>query len=664
MNTRTEDKTMPPATPPRPQEQEQELAIDTSSMNQGQRAAMEVAEAARDAATDAGFGGPLFLGQFDPSLMMPFPKQAQEDRQIGDEMVAKVSAFLAENLDADEADETRTIPAHVIDGLVRLGVFRMKVPTQYGGLGFSQVNYNRVIMAIASYCGSTAVQVSAHQSIGVPQPLKMFGTPQQKAKYLPMISEGAMSAFALTEPDVGSDPAQMTTTATRSKDGHHYVLNGTKLWTTNGPIADLLIVMAQTAPKMVRGKERKQISAFIVETSSLGVEVAHRCDFMGIRAIQNGLMRFNNVVVPAENLIWGEGLGLKLALKTLNTGRLTLPAACTGMAKQCLAVARQWGKERVQWGLPIGEHEVGREKIGYIAATTLAMEAVTWLTSHWADQGKEIRVEAAMAKLFCSEAAWKIVDMTMQFRGGRGYERATSLHARGEVGYPVERMMRDCRINTIIEGTSEIMRLFLAREALDPHLRLASDLMRPGTPMGAKIKAGGRLLGYYATWYPAQWWGRMRRRAYGAAYGVSLPCEKHMRYINLTSHRLAITLFHAMARHQQRLERRQVLLGHLMEIGTELFVMTATCAYGQHLQLQGGVNGASQSLVDLFCQQSRDRIEDHFQAVRRCRDTKLERAAAKQVLDGQTRWLEDGVIPMLSTPEGIEPVEKTDSLGE
>lgn len=625
----------------RPEDQDDPLIIDTSGMNQGQSAALEVAERARDqGGEEGGFAAGLFLGRFDAAWLLPYPDQSDADRAVGDEMVQKVSAFLSKHLDAEKADATRTIPKKVVDGLTKLGVFRMKVPKEYGGLGFTQVNYNRVIMAVASYCGSTTVQISAHQSIGVPQPLKMFGTPEQKEAFLPRISEGAMSAFALTEPDVGSDPAQMKTTAVPSEDGEHYVLNGTKLWTTNGPIADLLVVMAQTAPKVVRGKARQQITAFIVEANSPGVEVVHRCDFMGIRAIQNGLLRFTDVKVPAKNVLWGEGLGLKLALKTLNTGRLTLPAACTGMAKACLTIARRWGSERVQWGLPVGQHEVGQEKIAAIAATTYAMEAVTWLVSHWADRGMDIRMEAAMAKLFCSEAAWKIVDLTMQFRGGRGYERASSLAARNEPAYPVERMMRDCRINTIIEGTSEIMRLFLVREALDPHLRLASDLLRGDVPLGQKFTAAKGMLRFYALWYPRQLWGR--------AWGKT-PCPglgrvaRHLRYADRTSHRLAAALFHAMVRHGPKLERRQILLGHLMDIGTELFAITAVCAYANGPQSLKTNQGDAQQMADLFCRQGRGRIATSFRAARGA-TTRRGAKVATRVMAGELQWLEEGII--------------------
>ena len=633
VNTVTNPTKAPdPATEPSP--------IDTSGMNRGQQAAMEIAEAAREQTDGAGsLAAGIFMGRFDPTLLLPFPRQDDEEAAIGDEMVRKVSALLAEHLDPEEVDESRTIPAHVIDKLRELGVFRMKVPREYGGLGFSQVNYNRVIVAMSSYCGSTTVLVSAHQSIGVPQPLKMFGTEAQKQKYFPRISNGDISAFALTEADVGSDPARMKTTARLSDDGSHYILNGEKVWTTNGPIAQLLVVMAKTAPKMVNGKERSQITAFIVETDTPGVENIHRCDFMGLRAIQNGLLRFTDVMVPAENVLWGEGLGLKLALQTLNTGRLTLPAGCLGCAKRCLSIVRRWGNERVQWGLPIGRHEAGIEKIAYIAPMTFAMEAMTWLTSHWADEGRDIRIEAAMAKLFCSEASWNIVDQTLQFRGGRGYERASSLRARGEEPDPVERMMRDSRINTIIEGTSEIMRLFLAREALDPHLQIAADLLRPKVPLRRKLRAAVRLLGFYGRWYPAQLLGIRWPRRHRTAGRLA----RHFKYIDRNSHRLAAGLFHAMARHRQGLERRQILLGHLVDIGTELFAMAAACAYAQSLPSAHSGEGDPMQLADLFCRQTRRRIEGHFRAARRSHRGSAA-SLARQVLDGSFEWIERGII--------------------
>jgi len=618
---------------------EADLIIDTSKMNKRQAESLVVAEQARDAdSSHTGFASQLLLGRCHPADLLPFPKQTPADRAIGDDMVERVCAFLSENLDPEKIDETKTIPDRIVKGLMELGVFRMKVPIEYGGLGFSQVNYNRVMMAIASHCGSTAVLVSAHQSIGVPQPLKMFGTPEQKERYLRMIADGAISAFALTEPNVGSDPARMETTARKSADGSHYILTGIKQWTTNGPIADLLVVMAKTISAEENGSSRPRITAFIVETKWKGVHTDHRCDFMGLRGIQNGIMRFDRVKVPAENVLWGEGLGLKLALKTLNTGRLTLPAACAGMGKQCLSIARRWGKDREQWGRAIGEHEAGSEKITDIASSTLAMEAITWLTSHWADEHRDIRIEAAMAKLFCSETAWRVIDETMQLRGGRGYETATSLRERGEDPYPVERMMREARINLIIEGTSEIMRLYLAREALDPHLRKAVDFLKPGTPIPSKLRCALGMLGFYSHWYPTRTIGMFPIHR-GAPYVQLAP---QMRYVRRASNRLARSLFHAMVRHGPKLERRQLLLGAQMDIATELFAMSATCAYATSLEREGSIGAID--LADQFCQRARIRIGQHFASLHMSPRQRPGQFASR-VLADEMQWLETGIIP-------------------
>jgi len=621
--------------------QEKELLMDTSKMSKGERQAMEMAEAARekDWSKDS-FTAQLFMGRLAFGMIYPFPAQPEDERKEGDAFIAELSKYLTEKLDADEVDRTGTIPQQVLDDLFGMGVFAMKVPKEYGGLGMSQVNYNRAMLMIASHCASTAVLVSAHQSIGVPQPLKMFGTHEQKRKYLPRFSRHSISAFALTEPDVGSDPARMTTRAVPSEDGKFYTLNGTKQWCTNAPIADLFVVMAKTPAKIIRGKERPQISAFIVERNYPGVEVVQRCRFMGLAGMENGILKLTDVKVPAENIILGEGRGLKMALATLNIGRLTLPAACTGAAKQCLSIVRRFADERVQWGKPIGRHEFGADKIAFIASTTLAMEAVTWLSSHFADcKDRDIRLEAAMAKLFCSEAAWQIVDKTMQLRGGRGYETALSLKERGECPYPVERLMRDCRINTIIEGTSEIMHLFMAREAMDTHFKLAGDLMRKSVPMGRKLECLVKMMGFYLAWYPRQWIAGI----VAPSHGFAGPQAKHIRFVHRTAHKLARTLFHCMAAYQARLEKKQMVLGHLVEIGMELFTMAAVCSYTKDASRVSQSDDSARELANLFCRQARRRIRDHFRALH-CNDTMSANRVANDVLDNRMRWLEDGIV--------------------
>ncbi|HXD00895.1 MAG TPA: 3-hydroxyacyl-CoA dehydrogenase NAD-binding domain-containing protein [Verrucomicrobiae bacterium] len=607
--------------------------IDTSKMSAGQRAALELTEAAREATQKSSFVSGLFMGSFD--LPRTFPVQSAEDRDAGDVFLQKLETILRDKVDPDEIDRTGEIPEPVIEELAKLGAFGIKIPTQYGGLGLSQTNYCRAAMLLGSYCGNLTALLSAHQSIGVPQPLILFGTEEQKRKYLPRVARGEISAFALTETGAGSDPATLLTHAEPSPDGESFILNGEKLWCTNGTKAGVIVVMAKTPSKMVRGRAKDQITAFIVETDWPGVEVLHRCRFMGLKALYNGVMRFTNVRVPRENILLAEGKGLRVALTTLNTGRLTLPAACVGLAKRCLDITRRWAAERTQWGAPIGKHAAIADKLARMAANTFAMESMTLLAASAVDQDKhaDVRLEAAMCKLWGSEQSWEIVNDAVQIRGGRGYETAASLKSRGENPIPLERFLRDSRINTIFEGSSEIMRLFLAREALDPHLKVSGAVLNSKLPPAQRLQGAARAALFYARWYPKQW---LPTELFKVRSSKTALLNRHFRYAARTSRRLARTMFHAMALNGPKLERQQLLLGRFVDIGTELFAITATCLRAERI-MQGEESGVNKTellhLVDYFCRASRLRIEEKFRGVRQNADRASYRVA-QQVLAG------------------------------
>jgi alkylation response protein AidB-like acyl-CoA dehydrogenase len=601
--------------------------------------AREVAEAAREKEWESpSFVRELFEGSFRLDLVHPFPQPDPADLERARPFMEKLERFMQERVDSDKIDREGKIPPEIVKALGEMGAFGIKIPTEYGGLGLSQYSYTHAVGLVTSQDGNLTALLSAAQSIGVPTPLKLFGTPAQKKKYLPRLAKGAVSAFALTENQVGSDPAALSTTATLSADGTHYILNGEKLWCTNGTIAELMVVMARTGPK--------KITAFIVEADWPGVEVVQRLHFMGLKALENGIIRFTNVKVPVENVLWGEGKGLKLALITLNTGRLTLPASAVAGAKRCLEIVRRWAAERVQWGQPIGKHDAIAQKVGRMAADIFAMEAVSDLASLMADRGgTDIRLEAAMAKMWNTEIGWRIVDDTLQIKGGRGYETADSLRSRGERPDAVERMMRDYRINLIFEGSSEIMRLFIAREAVDTHLKLAGDLIDPKAPMGKKIQALLRSGAYYAFWYPKLWLGGAQVFRY-SEFG---PLATHMRFVSRSCRRLARTLFHCMVRFGPKLEKRQVVLGRLVEIGAELLAITAACSRAYSMCQRRGSGAAGQDgvgavkLADLFSRHARRRVEEKFAAVFDNDDVATYNVA-QQVIRNEHTWLETGMV--------------------
>jgi alkylation response protein AidB-like acyl-CoA dehydrogenase len=616
------------------------------SSNVSERQAREVAEAARESEWKLpSFGKELFLGNFRLDLIHPQPRLEPAAVEKGERFLAELREFLEAEVDPLEIERESKIPEPVVDGLKRLGALGMKVSEEYGGLGLSQVYYNRALQIVGVWHASLSALLSAHQSIGVAEPLRLFGTEEQKRKWLPLVAKDHISAFLLTEADVGSDPARLATTATPVDGG--YELTGQKLWATNGAIADIVVVMA----KVPKGDgHRGGISAFVLPYDLPGVTVEHRNAFMGLRGIENSVTRLDHVFVPEENRIGREGEGLKIALTTLNTGRLALPAICVGQAKWATKVAREWSNERVQWGRPIGKHDAVAQKVAFIAGSAFGLEAMLDVASRLADnKSGDIRIEAALAKLYGSEMGWKVLDELIQVRGGRGYETAASLKARGEKPVPAEQALRDMRINRIFEGSTEIMHLLIAREAVDQHLQVAGDLLEGDGDIKEKIAAAGRAGAFYSKWLPQLAVGKGQ---VPNSYDELGPLAPYARFIERSSRKLARSTFYGMTRWQAKLEYRQTFLGRLVDIGAELFAMASAIAYADTLGRERPERRTeAQELAELFCTQAKHRVETLFGELWNNVDD-ANRAAAARVLDGRYRWFEEG----LADPAGDGPM--------
>ncbi len=403
------------------------------------------------AGPDVGFAKALFFGRFKGELLFPYPVLPAAEQKAADELAARVRAFAEQHIDHMRIDREANIPTEVIRGLAELGVLRATIPPQYGGLGFGQRQYLKLMEVIGGHCASTAVFVNAHHSIGV-RALVLFGTKEQQAKWLPGLYDGSkLCAFALTEPEAGSDAGNVQTTATPTPDGSAFILNGVKHYITNGGIAHVLTVMARTPdPSTPKGK----VTAFLVTPDMPGFEVIEaRMPKCGIRGTATGKIRFTNMRVPRENVLGEIGRGLKLALTVLDYGRITFGATCTGHAKACIREMVRHAKQRVQFQQPLAEFQLVKKKIAYAAAHCFAMEAATLECAAFIDRGAEdYMLETAILKVFATEHLWTIVNDTLQVWGGKGYFS----------DYPIERWMRDARINLIGEGANEVLKAFIA----------------------------------------------------------------------------------------------------------------------------------------------------------------------------------------------------------
>jgi acyl-CoA dehydrogenase family member 9 len=397
-----------------------------------------------------GFAKSLFFGQFKGDVLFPYPRLNAEQQTASDEMAAKVQTYADAHIDHMKIDREARIPDSVVDGLAKLGLYGLTIPHEYGGRGFNQQQYLKCMEILGGHCASTAVFVNAHHSIGV-RALVLFGSKEQQAKWLPGLLDGSkLCAFALTEPEAGSDAGGVQTTATPTEDGSAFLLNGIKHYITNGGIAQILTVMARTPD----GKGGTKVTAFLVTPDMPGFEVMEaRAEKCGIRGTATGKMKFTNVRVPKENVLGQMGRGLQAALTVLNFGRTTFGATCTGHAKVCVKAMVQHAKTRKQFQQSLSEFQMVQKKIGFAAAHTFAMEAMTTQCAAFIDRGADdYMLETAILKVFATEHLWTIVNDTLQVWGGKGYF----------CDQPIERWMRDARINTIGEGANDVLKAFIA----------------------------------------------------------------------------------------------------------------------------------------------------------------------------------------------------------
>jgi len=502
----------------------------------------------------AGFAKALFRGEFRGSAIMPYPTLSAGEKATVDAAVAELRHFAETGIDAAAIDRAAEIPHSVVEGLGRLGVLGMTAPVEYGGRGFSQSGYCRIMEVIGGHCSSTAVFVNAHHSIGI-RALLLFGTPDQKAKWLPPLTRGEkLAAFALTEKEAGSDASNVQTTATPSEDGQTYVLNGTKRYITNGAIADVLTVMARTPDP--KGGESK-VTAFLVTPDMPGFEVVEaRMEKVGIRGTATAKLAFRDMVVPASNILGPLGKGLKVALTVLDFGRTTFGASCTGAAKTCLAAATRHAARRRQFGRPLADLELIKKKLAHLAATAYAMEAMTYETAALIDSGAEdYMLETAILKVFSTEALWQGTYETLQVYGGQGYF----------CDEPYERMMRDARINTIGEGANEVLKAFIAlvgmRDIGEEFKSTLEGLKKPGR----FVPTLGRFIGR-----------RLAVRTHVPTVPIVTPLLRPLaERLGRRVSRLARAVEHVLMKYREEVLERQYVQERIADAAIAL--MTASC---------------------------------------------------------------------------------------
>lgn len=594
----------------------------------------------------------LFAGIFngDPpfdSVFSDWPEPSREEIGKRDKLVGELTDFLVKKVDPYLVDSTSSVPMEVFEGMARLGLYGIKVPEQWGGKGLSQTSYVEALSVAASWCSAIVIVLSADNTIGCKFPVMYYGTDDQKDKFLPELIKWP-TGFCLTEKDAGSDASNIRTHAVRVRwEGIvGYEITGEKWFTTNGILDDgrclakYLAVVARIVdnPSELEDTRKKACyGLFIVPTDTKGVDIGTTNNFVGMRGIHNSNPRFNKVLVPAFNLIGGEGSGLKIAFESLNTGRIAIAKGCIGVSKQALNVSRWWAAKRNQLGGPLEDKELVRDKLVYASTNILAMEAMTQYACRTFDNGQDVRLEAAASKTFASEKAWQIVDNMMQIRGGRGYETWQSL-SRRELTPPDELMWTGARPNRIFEGSNEIMVQFIFREGTDKYIKAGLPMMSKNSSVGEKLGAVLKMAGYYFETFSVN-------SLLDVDADIDDRSVRYLKFIGQRSAELARKIITKSAKYQSKLAVKQLMMDRFSRIAINLGAMTLACAFAEKLDREQPGHDYVK-LADLFCRAMTKEVEDLFEALDH-NDDEDRYKVSKRLLNGDfDGFLLGGIIPM------------------
>jgi alkylation response protein AidB-like acyl-CoA dehydrogenase len=615
---------------------------------------LEEIEAARESLRGSSFLAGLYAGRPDFSLIASCEATPAEEA-AGEAYCRTLTAFLTKQVDPDEIERTAKIPEHVIRGLFALGAFGMKIPKEYGGLGLSYTGYGRALTLIAGWSNILALTVAVPQSIGIAMPILLFGTEEQKKAYLPLVAQEHLSAFALTEPMTGSDAANIATEAILSGTGDAFSVNGEKLWCTNGSIARFITLIARVPARAVQqdghpvwipvpggeGADRHVHTAFILDMTTPGVKVRQRCQFEGCRGIENAHITLENVRIPVDNVVGEIGKGLKYALTILNVGRaISIPAICLGMAKQAWQPTLDRANTRRTFQRPLADRQTQQMRIGRMAADLFAMESLAHLVWRMAENKRfDIRIEAAIAKIFCSEQTIRFLKDAQTIFGGMGYETAESKRRRGEPAFGIEQLVRDAEMYRIGEGATDILRPFVAREALNPHLERGRRYVQEGSGTGGRAVELLKLLLFYLPGYAGLWVGRPL---------LPLPSFRHprvrpkLRFVQRASRRLARAILYAMALRRERLRDDQGRQGRIEAVGEDLLIITATALSAERLERTDRRAGVWE-LADEVYRTARQRVARNIRELIRNQDEALA-VVGRSAFAGKYPWLSHGII--------------------